>query len=307
MEKEYDVIIIGSGPAGLSAGIYSGRDRLKSLLIEKDIIGGNIVNADLVENYPGFPQGISGYELTQLMHQQATRFGLVTLTAEVTSLSLDGARKVVKTPEGDFSGRTIIIAGGSQRQKLGIPGEEEFTGKGVSYCATCDAAFFADQPVAVAGGGNAAINEALHLARFASKVTVIHRREELRAVRIVQEKAYAEPRITFMLNTVVDQIEGNEKVRNLKLRNVQTGEQSTLDVSGIFVAIGFRPCTEYLKSTLPLDDAGHIIVNEKMETSIPGVFAAGDIRSNSIRQVIAAAGDGAVAAVSAERFAAEHD
>ena len=302
MNKAYEVVIVGGGPAGLSAGIYTARARLSSLLIERGLIGGQVVNAELVENFPGFSEGISGYDLTELMHRQATKFGLETLTAEVTGVELSGEQKIVKTSEDDFVVKAMIIASGSEWIKLGIPGEKEFTGKGVSYCATCDGAFFTDQTVAVVGGGNAAITEALSLTKFASKVIVIHRRQELRATRIVQEEAFAEPKIEFLWNTVVEEIEGGEVVKRLRLRNVITGEKSSLDVAGIFVAIGFKPNTDYLKSILPLDATGHVVTNEKMETEIPGIFAAGDIRSNSIRQVIGAVGDGATAAIYTERF-----
>ena len=302
MNKAYEVVIIGGGPAGLSAGIYTARARLSSLLIEKGLIGGQVANAELVENYPGFPEGISGYDLTELMQRQATKFGLEILTAEVTGVELSGEQKIVKTSEGDFVVKAMIIASGSEWIKLGIPGEKEFTGKGVSYCAICDGAFFTDQTVAVVGGGNAAITEALSLTKFASKVIVIHRRQELRATRIVQEEAFAEPKIEFLWNTVVEGIEGEDVVKRLRLRNVITGEKSSLDVAGIFVAIGFKPNTDYLKSTLSLDATGHVMTNEKMETEIPGIFAAGDVRSSSIRQIIAAVGDGATAAIYAERF-----
>lgn len=297
----YEVIIIGAGPAGLSAGLYTSRGRLSSLLIERGLFGGQINNAERIENYPGFPEGIDGLELGRLMLEQATKYGLETVTAEATSIELQGEQKIVKTTEGDFETRAIIIAGGSQRQKLGIPGEEEFTGKGVSYCATCDAAFFRDQPVAVVGGGNAAISEALHLARFASKVTLIHRRSELRASPILQERALAEPKIKFLWNTTVEAIEGEKFVRRLQLNQLQTGGKSTLEVAGIFVSIGFKPDTDYLRGILPLDNVGHIITNEKMETTVPNIMAAGDIRSNSARQAIAAAGDGATAAVYIEK------
>ena len=302
MSKEYDVIIIGGGPAGLSAGIYTARARLSSLLIEKETLGGLIANAEWVENYPGFPEGISGYDLTQLMEQQALKYGLETLLAEVTDIEPKSESKVVKTTRGDFIAKAVIIASGCERTKLGAPGEVEFTGKGVSYCATCDAFFFQEQPVAVVGGGNAAISEALHLAKLASRVTVIHRRQELRATRILQEKALAEPKIEFLWNKVVEAIEGKDVVKRLRLRDVPTDEKSTLDVAGIFVSIGSKPNTDYLKGVLPLDAAGYIITNEKMETEVPGIFAAGDIHSSSIQQVIAAAGDGATAAIYAERF-----
>ena len=302
MNREYEIVIIGGGPAGLSAGLYASRARLNSLLIERGVVGGQIADAELVENYPGFAEGISGLELGQLMHQQATKYGLSTIIAEVTGIELQGEKNVVKTTEGNFTTKAVIIASGSERCKLGIPGEEEFTGKGVSYCATCDAFFFREQPVSVVGGGDAAITEALHLVKFASRVIVIHRRDQLRASRILQEKAFAEPKIEFLWNSVVEEIEGEDKVKRLRLRNVITGEKSILEVSGVFVSIGLRPNTDYLKGVLPLDAAGYIITNERMETEIPGIFAAGDICLNSARQAITAAGDGATAAIYAEKF-----
>ena len=303
--REYDVIIVGGGPAGLTAGLYATRARLKSLLIERAGTGGWIVNAGVVENYPGFPKGITGLELADLMTEQAKKYGLEIFLAEVSGLELKDERKAVKTAEGDFTAKAIIIAGGSDRIKLDVPGEQEFTGRGVAYCALCDAAFYRDVPVAVVGGGNAAINEALHLSKFASRVILIHRRKELRATRILQEKAFAEPKIEFLWDTVVEAVEGEDMVNRLRLRNVVSGEKSTLDISGIFVAIGSRPNTGYLKNILTLEANGYIPTNEKMETGVPGVFAAGDIRANSIRQLVAAAGDGATAAVYAEKFIAE--
>jgi thioredoxin reductase (NADPH) len=301
-KKEYDVIIIGGGPAGLSAGIYTSRARLNGLLIERGVVGGQITDAELVENYPGFAQGISGAELGQLMQQQAAKYGLNIITAEVTGIELKTKKKVVKTTEGDFNTKAVIIASGSERGKLDIPGERELTGKGVSYCATCDAPFFKQKPVAVVGGGDVAISEALHLAKFASKVIVIHRRDQLRATRIMEEKARAEPKIEFLWDTVVEKVDGEDVVKRLKLRQVKTGKKSTLDVAGVFIATGFKPSTDFLKGVLPLDKAGYIITNDRMETKVPGIFAAGDLRQHSPRQAITAAGDGATAAVNVEKF-----
>jgi thioredoxin reductase (NADPH) len=299
--EEYDVIIIGGGPAGLSAGIYTARARLDSLLVERGAVGGQIINTEWVENYPGF-ESIGGIELTAAMQKQAEKFGLKVSITGVNGIEVNGTRKLIKTTKDDFAAKALIIAGGSERQKLGIPGEAEYTGKGVSYCATCDGAFFRDKAVVVVGGGNAAITEAMELTKFADKVTVIHRRNELRATKILQEKAFTEPKIEFLWDTVVDEITGDPFVNRVKVHNVKTDEKSALDVSGVFMAVGFKPNTDYLKGIVELDPTGAIIVNDKMETNVPGIFAAGDIRSNSIRQVIAAAGDGAIAAVNAEKY-----
>jgi thioredoxin reductase (NADPH) len=302
--KKYDVIIIGGGPAGLSAGIYTARAMLKSLLIERGAIGGQILNTTFVENYPGFPEGISGIDLTVAMHQQAEKFGLETLLAEVTGLKATAAKKTVETSKGKYTADAVIVASGSERHKLGVPGEAEYTGKGVSYCATCDGAFFKDKSVVVVGGGNAAITEALELAKFASEVTVIHRRDELRATRVLQEKAFTEPKINVLWDTVVDEISGDAFVEKVRVSNVGTGKKSTLDIAGVFMAVGFKPNTGYLKGVIKLDKNKAIITDHKMATNVPGVFAVGDIRSGSIRQVISATGDGAVAAVHAEEYIA---
>jgi thioredoxin reductase (NADPH) len=301
MDDKYDVIIIGSGPAGLSAGIYTARDKLKTLLIEKGIIGGKITEAELVDNFPGYPEGVSGLELTRKMHQQAMKFGLKELYAEVVSIEIGNERKVVKTTAGDFITRALIVAGGSDWAKLGVPGEKELIGRGVSYCSTCDAPFFADKRVAVIGGGNTALFEAIHLAKFAAKVTVIHRRNEFRAFIAVQEKIYAVPKIKFLMSTEVEAIEGTDIVRQLRLKQTDGDKKSTLEVDGVFIAVGLKPNTDYLKEVLPLDEQGRIIVDSEMRTKIVAIYAVGDIRSKSIRQTIAAAGDGAVAAITAKK------
>jgi len=301
-QKNYDIVIIGGGPAGLSAGIYTARARMASLCVEQGVVGGQIINTEWVENYPGFAETVSGIDLTMAMHKQAEKFGMETLIAGVTGLDVNDKGFTVKTSGDDIAAKAVIIAGGSERQKLGVPGEAEYTGKGVSYCATCDGAFFRDKAVAVVGGGNAAITEALELTKFASKISIVHRRDELRATKILQEKAFAEPKIEVLWDSVVEEITGDTFVNGIKLRNVKTDEKSAVDVSGVFMSVGFKPNTAYLKGVVEMDAAGSVVVNEKMETSVPGLYAAGDIRSNSIRQVIAAAGDGAIAAVNAEKF-----
>ncbi len=300
--KTYQVAIIGGGPAGLTAGLYCARSRFHSLLIEKGIMGGQITNAERVENYPGFPKGISGIELGQLIHEQATSFGLETLPAEVTKVVPGLRHNLISTGEGTFIAEAIIIASGSQPRKLGVPGEDQFTGKGVSYCATCDGPLFKGKAVAVIGGGDTAITDALYLSRFASSIKVIHRRSQLRASRILQEKAMAQPKIQFVWDAVVTRIAGEGIVRQLMLKNTKDARISTLDLAGVFLAIGSQPNTAQWRGLLPLDEEGYIITNELMETTTPGLFAAGDVRHNSARQVITAAGDGATAAMSAARF-----
>jgi len=300
----HDVIIIGGGPAGLTAGLYTSRDRLKSLLIEKQAMGGQIATSEWVENYPGFPDGVNGFDLGQLMEKQALKYGLETVSAEVTGLSVSGREKIIHTTEGDFRAPAVIIAGGAERRKLDVPGEKELAGRGVSYCATCDGAFFRDRPVAVIGGGNAAVGEAMHLTKFASAVTLIYRGHKMRATPLLQERLRAMPKITIIWNTVVESILGDTAVDNLKLLNKQSGERSQLAVAGVFVSIGMHPNTGYLKGLAELDDSGYVVTNLNMETAIPGLLAAGDIRAGSIRQTVSAAGDGATAAVAAGKFLA---
>ncbi|MFO8101755.1 MAG: thioredoxin-disulfide reductase [Dehalococcoidia bacterium] len=300
--SDYQLIIIGGGPAGLTAGIYATRARLNVLLLEKIVPGGQITNSEWVENYPGFPEGISGFDLGELMKEQAVRHGLEIDMAEVTGLEVSGSQKVVKTAGNNYTADAVIIAGGAEYARLGVPGEEELLGKGLSFCATCDGAFFRDRKVAVVGGGNLAITDALFLTRFTSKVYVIHRRDQLRADRILQERAFASDKIEIIWDTVVDAIDGKESVSGLKLRNVKTQEERTLEVGGVFMAVGTRPNTGYLAGTIKLGQGGTIPVNDQMETRVPGIFAAGDIREGSIRQVVAAAGDGAIAAMAAEKY-----
>jgi len=301
---KYEVIIIGGGPAGLTAGLYTSRAGLNSLLIERGIPGGQIVNATLVENYPGFPQGISGLELGSLMHQQAVRYGLEVVTAEVTGVA-QGQPYDVSTTEGNFEAAAIIIAAGSEYRKLGVIGEERLSGHGVSYCATCDGFLFRDREVAVVGGGDTAITDALELSRHAKKVYVIHRRDQLRAGQVLQERAFDQPKLEFIWSTVVEEVLGDKVLEELKLRNVKTGQQSNLKVNGVFVAVGLMPNSQQFFNILELDDAGYIVTDETMATSAPSIFAAGDIRRNSARQIAAAVGDGVTAAMSAFRYLQE--
>ncbi|MCK4331734.1 MAG: FAD-dependent oxidoreductase, partial [Dehalococcoidia bacterium] len=283
----YEVIIIGGGPGGLTAGLYASRAGLKTLLLERGMFGGQIVNAQRVDNYPGFPEGISGFELASLMHQQATKYGLETATAEVTGLKA-GRTYGVLTSDADFEAGAVIIAAGSEYVKLGVAGEEKLLGHGVSYCATCDGFLFRDRDVAVVGGGDTAITDALELSHHAGNVYVIHRRDQLRAGQILQRQAFAQPKLQFVWDSVVEGIMGDGVVTGVRLRNVKTGKISTLRVEGVFVAVGLKPNSEYFDNILDLDEVGYIMTDDLMATSAPGVFAIGDIRRNSVRQVASA-------------------
>ncbi len=302
--SNYEVIIIGGGPAGLTAGLYASRAGLKALLIERSMFGGQIVNAQLVENYPGFPDGISGFDLSVLMQKQAIKYGLETTMTDVTGLKTGRAYRVLTT-DSEYEAETIIIAAGSERRKLDIAGEERLLGRGISYCATCDGFLFRDREIAVVGGGDTALTDALELSQHASKVYVIHRRDQLRGSQILQQQAFAQPKLKFIWNSVVDEVIGEVAVSALKLRNVKTNEISTLSVAGVFVAVGLLPNSQAFAGVVKLDDAGNIITDELMATSAPGIFAAGDIRGKSVRQVSSAVGDGATAAISAFKYLRE--
>ena len=303
----YDVIIVGGGPGGFTAGLYAARARLSALLIEKGVPGGQAAVTSHIENYPGFPEGMDGPELGQRMRDQAVSFGLEIVSADVTQVTLDGDLKLAHTDQGVFQAKALIVATGTQSTALGVPGEQELRGRGVSYCATCDGAFFRDQTVAVVGGGDSAIDETLFLTRFVKEAVVIHRRDALRATRILQDRAFANPKIRFMWDTVVDQVFGEQTVQGLVVRNVKTGVQTTLAVNGVFVYVGMNPNTALLGDVLKLDDRGYIVANEEMATSVPGIFAAGDVRVKSLRQVVTACADGAIAAVNADRYIQEQE
>ncbi len=301
MPNDYDIIIIGAGPAGLAAGLYAARARRRTLLIERSITGGQIALTSTVENYPGIPE-INGFDLGEAMRGQAEAYGMETLFASVTAIESAGDRQVVRTDAGEYLARALILTGGADPNRLGVPGEERLTGRGVSYCGTCDGPLFRDREVAVIGGGDAAIDEALFISRFASKVDVIHRRDRLRAGPLLQERALAEPKIAYTWNTVVTSIEGEHEVESVRLKDVVSGEDRNLQVAAVFIFIGQTPNTGYLEGLVDLDAGGHVTVNEWMESSAPGIFAAGDIRSNSARQVVSAAGDGATAAIRADHY-----
>lgn len=299
----YDVVIIGGGPAGLTAGIYVKRAMLNAVLLERMGIGGQIIVTDLVENFPGFPE-ISGADLALKFEQHAQKFGLETKSmVDVNGIENKGKTKLVKATDGDIEAKAVIITTGTTPKKLGAKGELEYTGKGVSYCATCDGFFFRDKTVVVVGGGDSAITEAIFLTKVAKKVIVVHRRNELRAEKINQEHAFANPKISFVWDSVVEEIAGKHVVEKAIIRNVKTDAISELKTDGVFIYVGLLPNTGF--TNVRKDDWGFIIVNDRMETSVKGIFAAGDCRVTPLRQIATAVGDGAIAAVSAERYIEE--
>lgn len=299
----YDVLILGGGPAGLSAGIYASRARLATLMIEKQSPGGQVIMCEAIENYPGYIGSCSGWELGSAMLQQAEKFGTQTRFAEVVSVELDGPEKVLRTAEGEaIRGRTVILSMGASPRRLGVPGEMEFLGRGVSYCAVCDGAFFQNKNLVVVGGGDTAVEDAVFLTRYASRVTIVHRRDKFRAQRILQERAFANPLIDVRWNTVVRAILGADTVERVILENVRTGETTELPTDGVFVLIGLNPNTSTLEGVVELDELGYIVTDENMQTNVPGVFAAGDVRRKPLRQIVTACADGAIAATSAEKY-----
>ncbi|BCO10195.1 thioredoxin reductase [Desulfolithobacter dissulfuricans] len=304
LQTDYKLIIVGGGPAGLTAGLYAARGRLEALLLEKGAVGGQVLLTDWVDNYPGFVEGLSGFDLIEKMTAHADRFGVEKKLGTVQSMDLQDTVKTLHLDDGStLTTLAVILCTGARPNKLGVPGEKEFAGRGVSYCATCDGPFYRNQQIAVVGGGNTAIQEAIHLTKFASRVTVIHRRDTLRATKILQEKAFANDKIDFIWNTTVEAIEGGDSgVERLRLAHAD-GSTSFLEVSGIFILIGVVPNNEMLpQDQLHLDKQGFVLTDTEMLTNLPGVFAAGDIRSKNFRQIINAAGDGATAELSAEQY-----
>ncbi|MCZ7406032.1 MAG: thioredoxin-disulfide reductase [Candidatus Methanoperedens sp.] len=297
----YDVVIIGGGPAGLTAGIYVKRAMLNAKKKKKIGVGGQIIITDLVENFPGFLE-ISGGDLAMKFEEHALKFGLeMKGLVEVSGIEDRGATKIVKTHEGDFETKTVIIATGTTPKKLGAKGELNFIGKGVSYCATCDGFFFREKVVVVVGGGDSAITEAIYLTKMAKNVIIVHRRDKLRAEKINQEHAFANPKISFVWDSVVEEIVGDKIVGKVILRNVKTNVLSEIKTDGVFIYVGLIPNTAFA-ANVKKDERGFIVVNDKMETSVKGIFAAGDCRVTPLRQIATAVGDGAIAAVSAERY-----
>jgi thioredoxin reductase (NADPH) len=301
-----NVIIIGSGPAGLTAAIYTARANLKPLVISGMERGGQVTLTNDLENFPGFPNGLGGFEMYQLLEQQATRFGAEMLYDVVTRLDLSGDIKKVYTAKQTFEARTVIVATGSTPKRMGVAGENKYIGKGVSYCATCDGFFFSGKNVAVIGGGNSALDEGLFLTRFANKVTIIHRRDQLRADAILQDRAKANEKMDFIWDSVVEEVVGDETVKALKLKNVKTNQISEYPLDGVFVFIGHHPNTELFGEQLTLDEAGYLATDRRMHTNLAGVFGCGDVQDSVYRQAITAAGSGCQAALEAERYLAGH-
>jgi len=301
----YDLIIIGAGPAGLTAAIYAARGGLKTAVVESMMPGGQAASTEKIENYPGFPEGISGFELTNLFYKQAINQGTEFIFEPVEKMELEKNLKRVHTNQQVLEAKAVIIAAGSKPSPLGAKGEDIFHGRGVSYCATCDGAFFKGKRVAVVGGGNAALQEGIYLTKFAAEVFIIHRRNEFRAAPTVVEKAKNNEKINFILDTVVDEISGGEKVEKVTLRNVKTNALSDLAVDGVFIYIGTQPNTQFVAEYFRTDEKGYIITDALLKTNVEGVFAAGDIRNTPLRQVATAVGDGALAAVQAEKYLAE--
>nr|WP_201767837.1 thioredoxin-disulfide reductase [Schnuerera ultunensis] len=303
----YDVVIIGAGPAGLAAGLYASRARLKTLILEKEKAGGQIVSTAEVANYPGSIEDATGPTLVARMVEQAEEFGAERVLDTIKEVELEGKIKVLKGEKGEYQAKTVIIATGANPRPIGCPGEKELTGRGVSYCATCDAAFFEDMEVYVVGGGDTAVEEGMYLTKFARKVTIIHRRDELRAAKSIQEKAFSNDKMHFMWDSVVEEIKGDGIVESMVVKNVKTGELTEVFADeddgtfGIFPFIGFIPATELFIGKVELKDE-YIVTDEDMKTNIPGVFAAGDVRVKSLRQVVTATADGAIAAVQAEKY-----
>ncbi|OGC23338.1 thioredoxin-disulfide reductase [candidate division WOR-1 bacterium RIFOXYB2_FULL_42_35] len=298
----FDLIILGGGPAGLTAALYALRAKLNVVLIEKMILGGTVTSTFQIENYPGFPEGLSGMELSNLMQEQVKKLNLEIKWGNASSIKKVGNQFDVQVDGKAISAKAVIIATGTEASKMGIPGEDKFRGRGVSYCATCDGPFYKDKNIAVLGGGNSAIEEALFLTRYAKKVFIIHRRDELRADKILADRAMANHKIYFLWHSTLKEIKGKEKVGEIVLKDLQSEKLSKLQIDGVFVYIGSKPNSDLVKETVKLDKKNYIVTDESMQTSVPGIFAAGDIRVKHLRQIVTAAADGAIAAEAAREY-----
>jgi thioredoxin reductase (NADPH) len=305
---EWDVVIVGAGPAGMAAALYTGRARLKTLLLDRaGFGGGQLMNTELIEDYPAI-KTITGLDMAKAFEEQIKEFDVEVTYGNVIGIEVRGNRRVVKTDDdNEYLGKTVIVSTGGLPRKLGAPGEEEFAGRGVSYCAICDGAFFKEQVLAVIGGGDSAVEEATFLTRYGTRVDIIHRRDEWRAQKLLQERALKNPKIAPIWNTVVDEIGGSKKVEWLRLRNVQTGEETRVDVGGVFIYVGFMPNSDIFGDEFRKDDQGFLITDDKMETHIPGLYVCGDVRSQYVRQISNAVGDATIAAVAATRYIEELD
>ncbi|MFC1682759.1 thioredoxin-disulfide reductase [Candidatus Zixiibacteriota bacterium] len=301
MEK-HDLIIVGGGPAGLTAGLYAARSRIDTLLVERLTPGGQVMTTDLVENYPGFEEGISGPDLVAKMEKQARRFDLQIEIRQVEKITLQEDRIKLLTDAGEYLARAVIVASGAEARLLGVPGEKELKGKGVSYCATCDGPFFRDKEVAVVGGGDSAVEEAIYLTRFAQRVHLIHRRDQLRATKVLQERALSNEKLEVIWDSVVTRINGDQVVQSVVVKNVKTDQESQLEVSGVFMYVGVNPNSDLFDLEIEKDDNGYVLTDDSMRTSVQGIYAIGDVRSKQLRQIVNAAGEGAVAAFSAEKY-----
>jgi len=304
---DWDVVIVGAGPAGMAAALYTGRAKLKTLLLDRmGAGGGQLLNTELIEDYPAI-KSITGSQMATDFEEQIREFGVEVTWGEVTGVEARGNRRVVKTDDTEYVAKTVILTTGGLPRKLGVPGEVEFAGRGVSYCAICDGAFFKNQVLAVIGGGDSAVEEATFLTRYGEKVYIVHRRDEWRAQKLLQERALANPKIVPVWNTVVEEIGGAEKVQSLRTRNLQTGEEGQLEVGGVFIYVGFMPNSDIFGPEFPKDDSGFLLTDDKMETPIPGIYVSGDVRSQYVRQISNAVGDATTAAVAATRYIEELD
>ncbi|MBE6986703.1 MAG: thioredoxin-disulfide reductase [Ruminococcaceae bacterium] len=307
MKQVYDMIIIGGGPGGYTAALYAARAGLSTLVLEKLSAGGQMALTSQIDNYPGFPEGVDGFELGEKMRQGAERFGAKTELAEVFSVDLKAQPKVIESSEGTFYGKTVVLSTGASPRKLGVDREEELIGRGVNYCAHCDGMFYRGKTVAVVGGGNTAAADALHLSRICEKVILIHRRDTLRATKIYHEPLQKAQNVEFIWNSTVSRLHSGEKLTAVTVKDVNTAEEREISCDGIFVSVGRSPATDLVKDQLALDDAGYVISDETTRTSLPGVFAVGDVRTKALRQIVTAVADGAVAAQYADEYLAEHD